>query len=115
MEISIPSNSIICFIWHKEHQQPKDFQPAIYPFNLAPKHFHSLKRKDGSNLQSCRIDQSTATVLDFPRAPSGCMAFNNFASQRVRYLLLLVVLPMNGGRLVQEVPFGLHFSLALRM
>lgn len=113
MDISIPSSSIICFIWHKEHQQPKNFQSAIHPLNLALKYFHSLMRKGGPNLQSCRIYQSTATTLDFPHALSGCMKFNRFASQK------------SGVPFVPGVParrkacvggtFGLHFSLVLRM
>lgn len=114
MELSIPSSSIICFIWHKEHQQPKDFQSAIHPFNLALKYFHSLTRKDGTNLKCGRTYHSTPMVLDFPHALSGCNLIG-LLLRGVGYLLLLVFLPLNEGRLVQVVPFWLPFHISFNI
>lgn len=49
------------------------------------------------------------------RALAGRMGFNNFLLRRVGYLLFLVSLMLNGGRLTWVVTFGFHFSLVLRM
>lgn len=53
LEISIPSGSIICFIWHQQHQQPRTFSMQVILTWL--KHFHSLIRKAGPNLKGCRV------------------------------------------------------------
>lgn len=104
MEISIPSSSVICFIWHREHKQSKDFQSAIHPFNLALKCFHSFMRKDGPNVQSCRTYQSTAMGLDFPHA-----------SQKGGLPFVPGVPTTEWRKDCVVLLFGFRFSLGLRM